>query len=149
MAFLRGERQVCAMVRPPTREAEDPSPCPSIRLRRTEPHMGCLSVKHACCFSRSPSDPRFEPISFMRPKPPHHLTFGRTSSGPDHNPACLRGRARRGGTHLGSAACFSPGSARPPPPRIRRLSARLIRRLGRAEPIRPPSTQRRLAPGPA
>jgi transposase len=40
MAFLRGERQVCSMVRPPTREAEDPSPCPSIRLRRTEPLAG-------------------------------------------------------------------------------------------------------------
>jgi transposase len=40
MAFARGERQVCSMVRPPTREAEDPSPCPSIRLRRTEPLAG-------------------------------------------------------------------------------------------------------------
>ena len=40
MAFARGERQVCSMVRPPTREAEDPSPCPSIRLRWTEPLAG-------------------------------------------------------------------------------------------------------------
>jgi transposase len=40
MAFARGERRVCAMVRPPSREAEDPSPCPSIRLRRTEPLAG-------------------------------------------------------------------------------------------------------------
>jgi transposase len=40
MAFARGERQVCSMVRPPTREAEDPSPCHSIRLRRTKPLAG-------------------------------------------------------------------------------------------------------------
>jgi transposase len=40
MAFARGERQVCSMVRPPTPEAEDPSPCHSIRLRRTEPSAG-------------------------------------------------------------------------------------------------------------
>jgi transposase len=40
MAWSRGERQVCSMVRPPSREAEDPSPCPSIRLCRTEPLAG-------------------------------------------------------------------------------------------------------------
>jgi transposase len=40
MAFARGERRVCVMVRPPSREAEDPSPCHSIRLRRTEPLAG-------------------------------------------------------------------------------------------------------------
>ena len=54
------------------------------------------------------------PSSLMRQLPPHHLVSGRTSGGPDHNPSCLRVRARRNGTLLGSAASFSPGSGRSP-----------------------------------
>ena len=46
MAWSRGERQVCSMVRPPTREAEDPSPCHSTRCAGGTSHEG-ISVKRA------------------------------------------------------------------------------------------------------
>jgi hypothetical protein len=54
------------------------------------------------------------PSSIMRQLCPHRLVSGRASGGPDHDPACLRGRARERGTPLGSAAYPSPGSNRSP-----------------------------------
>lgn len=80
---------------------------------RAEFRTGFLLLSGHCVFLAC-SDPWFEPIIVMRQRCAHHLVSGRTPCGPDHDPSCLRARARRNGTLLGSAACFSPGSARPP-----------------------------------
>jgi Transposase IS116/IS110/IS902 family len=92
------------------------------------------------------------PSSIMRQRWPHHLVSGRTLRGPDHNPSCLRARARRDGTLLGSAACFSPGSGRSPSTPDQRFRSRRSRGLGytRRRPVSLPgraSARRRSAPG--